>query len=145
MRLLFAALEISFILTIIAEARTILVPSQYPDIQTGIINAVDGDTVLVADGIYTGEGNKDLDFGRRAIVVISENGPVNCIIDCESNGRGFFFHSGENSNSVVAGFTILNGWTDCNSIPAAGAGICCDNSSPVIRGCYLLRCRATDT
>jgi len=32
------------------------------------------DTVLVADGTYIGEGNKNLDFGGKAITVTSENG-----------------------------------------------------------------------
>jgi hypothetical protein len=63
-------------------ASTYRVPQDYATIQAGINAAIDGDTVLVADGTYTGAGNKDLDFDGKAITVKSENGPENCIIDC---------------------------------------------------------------
>jgi hypothetical protein len=78
-------------------------------IQEGIDAAVDGDTVLVLDGTYTGEGNRNLDFAGRLITVRSENGPENCIIDCEQAGRGFKFRTGETADAVVDGLTITNG------------------------------------
>jgi len=113
------------------QADTIHVPSQQPTIQAGINAAVDGDTILVADGTYTGDGNKDINFWQKAIVVMSANGAVNCIIDCEGVGRGFHFWLGEESNSVVQGFTITNGYT-------FGGGILCELSSPTIRDNIIL-------
>ena len=109
-------------------AAIIHVPGDQPTIQKGINAASDGDTVLVADGIYTGGGNKNLDFGGKAITVTSENGAESCIIDCEGNGRGFYFHSGETGESVVNGFTIKNGHE-----VQGGGGICCEDSSPTIQ------------
>ena len=115
-------------------------------IQEAIDAAVDGDIVLVPDGTWTGEGNKNLDFKGKAITVTSENGPENCIIDCQSDGVGFIFQSGESESSVVSGFTITNGYTSgdfcliCHGggpeepadTDVAGGGICCLNSSPTI-------------
>ena len=40
-----------------------------------------GDTILVADGVYTGLGNRDLDFHGTAVALRSTNGPAECIID----------------------------------------------------------------
>ena len=97
-------------------ADTLLVPSEYATIQAGIDAAVDGDTVLVADGTYSGPGNRDMDFGGKAITVQSENGPAACIIDIAADEndphRAFHFCSGEPAESVVAGFTIQNGFMD---------------------------------
>jgi hypothetical protein len=106
------------------------VPSVYPTIQAAINASVNGDTVLVADGTYTGAGNRDIDFLGKAITVKSENGPENCIIDCEGTyedmRRGFYFHNGEGQDSIVEGFTIKNGYT------GYGGGIYCDGASPTI-------------
>ncbi|UCF42951.1 MAG: hypothetical protein JSV99_10255, partial [Planctomycetota bacterium] len=107
------------------------VPDDYNTIQAAIDAAYDGDTVIVADGTYTGEGNRDIDFLGKAITVKSESGPVNCIIDCNGDGRGFYFYSGEDQNSVLDGFTITKGRT------SVGGGIRCRFSSPVISNCII--------
>ena len=84
-----------------------LVPSEYPTIQAAIDDSNDGDTIMVSDGTYTGDGNRDIDFLGKAITLRSENGPENCIINCQGSSsnphRGFTFHSGEGPNSVLAG------------------------------------------
>jgi hypothetical protein len=100
-------------------------------IQAGIDAAVNGDTVLVAGGTYTGTGNKNIDFHGKTITVRSANGPETCIIDCEHSARGFRFDGDEGPTCVVDGFTITAGATD-----GVGGGIAC-YASPTIRNCTI--------
>ena len=114
----------------------------YTTIQAGINAAVNGDTVIIADGTYTGDGNRDIDFGNglaegqtRAITVRSESGPETCIIDCQGSysdlHRGFYFHNGADANSVIDGFTITNGYD------YGGGGISCHLADPTITNCII--------
>lgn len=114
-------------------AGTIYVPADFNSIQAAIDYSSNGDTVVVAYGTYTGDGNRDIDFSGKSITVCSENGPNDCIIDCNGtqaeHHRAFYFHNGEQANSVVDGFTIKNGYA------SEGGGIYCQASSPTIKNC----------
>ncbi|MHC4753408.1 MAG: Ig-like domain-containing protein, partial [Planctomycetota bacterium] len=68
----------------------------------------------------------------KAVTVRSENGPENCVIDCQWKGRGFIFHSGEDEKSVLDGFTITKGFEG-----GFGGGIRCTASSPTIANCIF--------
>ncbi|MBX3373940.1 MAG: hypothetical protein KF817_08895 [Phycisphaeraceae bacterium] len=74
------------------------VPADYATIQQAISAAVPGDTVLIAPGVYTGPGNRDLDPGGRSIEIRGADGAAETIIDCEgsesSPRRGFVEASG---------------------------------------------------
>jgi parallel beta-helix repeat protein len=111
-------------------------PADFSTIQAAIDDANDGDTVVVAPGTYTGEGNRDIDFKGKAITVKSEDGPQTCIIDCQGTEddphRGFYFHSGEDTNSILQGFTVTNGY-----IRQDGGAIYCNMSSPSIINCII--------
>ena len=114
------------------------VPVEHSTIQEAIDAATPGDVIIVADGEYRGEGNRNLDFGGKAITVRSENGPLACVIDCDWRGRAFYFHSGEGANAIVDGFTITRGYVHGDSPGWSwGGGICCSDSEPTIRDCVF--------
>ncbi len=118
----------------------IQVPGDYATVQAGIEAATAGDTVFVADGTYTGDGNRDIDFLGKPITVMSENGPETCVIECEGSKtdphRGFWFQNYENVDSILDGFTIQNG--DATGFTESyGGGIFCSNATPLIINCLI--------
>lgn len=123
---------------------------QVINIQAGIDSCEAGDTVLVSPGVFRGDGNRDLDFRGKPILVISEcrfdtTITDSTVIDCEwaptDLHRGFYFHSGEANSSILEGFIIENGFAH----HPGGGGILCDSaSSPTIRYNTFKYCNAND-
>jgi hypothetical protein len=75
-------------------------------IQGAIDLASDGDTIIVADGVYTGPGNRDIDFNGKSVTIRSENGPDATIIDCQGEGYGFHIVGNRSGPARIEGFTI---------------------------------------
>ncbi|MCK4696587.1 MAG: chitobiase/beta-hexosaminidase C-terminal domain-containing protein, partial [Candidatus Cloacimonetes bacterium] len=97
-----------------------------------IDEAGNGATIIVRNGIYTGSLNRNLtwDGNYKHLKIQSENGPENCIIDCEQSGRAFDFdETGQDSTDIIEGLKIINGHT----FDGLGAGIYCNDTSPIIR------------
>ena len=125
-------------------------PADFTTIQAAIDAAVDGDTVIVQPGTYTGAGNRDISFGGKAIPVrgVDPNDwdvVRRTIIDCQGTQndphRGFLFVTGEGPNSALSGLTITGGYAPSISAGtnsgAVGGGICCNQSSPSITRCVI--------
>jgi len=139
------------------------VPFPYRTIQEAIDAANDGDTIVLHPGTYVGEGNRDVDFSGKAITVRSEDpdeeGIVAAtIIDCEGTAedphRAFIFQNFEDANSILDGFTILNGYVSvgadapdpsgngADGEDSMGGAINCTGASPIIRNCIINNCVA---
>ena len=109
----------------------------FPTIQAAIDAAVDGDIIELADGVFRGVGNRDIEYLGKSITVRSQSGSAEaCVIDCEgspsSSHRGFLFQQHEGRGSVLEAVTVTRGYYDY-----WGGGICCDPGSPIIRRCIL--------
>lgn len=82
----------------LSQANVINVPSEQPTIQAGIDSASDGDTVLVADGVYS---EHVIVSGGPSVYLVSVNGPGSTWL----NGRFHFLEDADN-RSIIDGFKI---------------------------------------
>ena len=109
-------------------------------IQAAIDAAVDGETVQLVWGTYEGVGNRDLDFGGKAITLRSRSGATNgATIKCDGRAgdphRGIFIHSGESAGTIIEGLTFTGGFTESGN---GGGAIRCDGPvTPIIRSCVF--------
>ncbi|MBM3319979.1 MAG: hypothetical protein FJY73_04815 [Candidatus Eisenbacteria bacterium] len=99
-----------------------------PTIQAGVDSAAPGDTVLLEPGIFHGEGNRDIRFRGKALVVRGRDAPELHVIDCkgtqEDPHRGFVLDQGEGPGSVLSTLTVTGGHSTDH-----GGGILCRNGS----------------
>ncbi len=113
----------------------IKVPSEMPTIQAAVNAAEDGDTILVAPGIYRGEGNRDITITGKSVTILSETGCANTTIDCQGTDtaqhRAFFISGQSSSNTIIEGFTIKGGYS------SSGAAVYCKSSSPTLISCVF--------
>jgi hypothetical protein len=117
----------------------------FRDIASGVAKARAGETVIVADGNYTGPGNRNLNFFGRDLSLRSANGPLGCVIDCENLGRALVATHNESLSSLVQGFTIRRGNTEAAQTQNYynGGGIFVIDCALTVRDCRIENCYAS--
>jgi hypothetical protein len=111
---------------------------EFANIQAAIDAAIDGDTVMLADGTFAGRGNMNVRYYGKAIVLCSQSGHAEmCIIDVggEANWiaeRGVIFDNDEDSLSVLRDITVIHGSADAPCPECEGGGIYIHHSSPTV-------------
>ena len=137
----------STVLTNPLSARVINIPDDFETIQAGIDEAEDGDTVLVAPGVYV----ENIVWEGRAITLASlvlTTGDTayvdSTIIDGDSTSSVVSFENWSEEDSKLVGFTIRNGigkgfeFVEDN----CGGGIFCTDPEPYIIQCIIEDCSA---
>ena len=124
----------------ILSSEVINVPDDFSTIHYAIINSVDGDSVIVAQGIYFENINllgKNIFLSSKYYSTNDWNTVENTIIDGSNFNSVVSYINNENEASIINGFTIQNG--DSNE----GGGIYCWYTSPTIRNCIIRNCNSS--
>ena len=105
------------------------VDNPYASIQWGIEMSLESDTVIVLPGAYVENINfigKNIVVGSLFLTTQDTTYISQTIIDGDNIGTVVTFNGGEDTTSVLSGFTITNG------LGTYGGGINCQNSSPTL-------------
>ena len=124
-----------------------LVPCEFPTIQAAIDAAGEGDVVELADGTYTGPGNRGLRVAKT-ITIRSSGGPSACAIDCQDQDQGILFSDADGSwvYPVLEGIAIRNGLANSGFVGSAkdsgGGAHIRGRVNPTIRNCVIEDCES---
>jgi hypothetical protein len=119
----FAALVLALVFALAADGGVALrsssvlnVPQDYPTIQAAIDAASAGDTVSVAPGTY----HERIDNHSKTITIQSTGGAGVTTIDGGAAGAVATLTANAGETPVLRGFTITNGYDDCQPVQRAG-------------------------
>ena len=124
------------------QAAILHVPGDYADIQSAVAASANGDTILLAPGIHTGSGFRNVDLSGRFLTIRGDGPPESVVIDCQGLGRAFMSNNGILvSRAEIESLSIVNGDASGASDPRGGA-IFGDNTEFRLHALRIEGCRS---
>ncbi len=114
----------------------------FPNIETAVQNAANGDVIELTSGTFTGSGNTDVSVVDKALTLRSQTGnPSDVTIDCQAGAsnphRALMVYGGGSGETVIEGLKIINGYGYQAGINAAGAILISAGSNTIVRNCIF--------
>jgi hypothetical protein len=125
----------------------------YPTVQAAIDGTGWGVIIELAPGVYTGDGNRDIQPPAAQIRIRGQgDDPSACIIDCEGSEsdphRGFIFGASAGPGPIIENLTIRGGYAtgeDPPNLASCGGGIVIhEGASPSFVDVIVRDCTAED-
>lgn len=141
----------------------------YSNIEEAIAASATGDTIVLADGIFRGPGNRDLWVQKGITIRSMSDDPTRTVVDCdgtpEAMHNAFNFSSAVDNEAILRGVGIQDGYASwgggiaihsgalvrvancriagCTSVQGSGGGLYCQ-SDALIDGCAFVGNIATN-
>ena len=114
-------------------SNTIYIPNDYSNIQDGIDNANNGDSILVYPGTYY----ENLEINEKSIILLAVNSSDSTIIDGNYAGPVIIFNNVNTEPVELNGFTIQNGNGEFIENATFGGGILSKDSYSIIKNSVI--------
>jgi hypothetical protein len=92
----------------------------FPNIQAAVDSTRDGDVIMLGDGVFRGDGNRDVQCVSKEITIRSVSGdPAACMIDCEATfdePHGAFCFRNVGTAGLLMGVGVQNGYADHGAV-----------------------------
>jgi len=142
-----AMLGVLGVVCVSAGAETLYVrpdgTGDYPTIQAAVDAATDGDVIVLADGVFRGDGNRNIRVDYKNVTITSESGdPTRTVIDCEdaASGHCAWMIRWNPVQVVIEGMSMIHG--DGGTSWSGGAASVSESWRVVFRNCIFAGNRA---
>ena len=119
----------------------------FPTLLDAVAGAAAGDVIELGNGVFAGDGNRDIEVGQ-ALTLRSQSGdPAACVIDCEGNAaephRALALR-GAQASVTIEGIGFRNGYADGSNLEDGwgGAVLCAEASAAAFFDCRFENCTA---
>jgi hypothetical protein len=113
----------------VAHPSLLVVPDQYPTIQSALTAAISGDSIQVRPGTYV----EALSLAGKDVTLFGEADSGSTVVTTQSTSRIFDIGLGVTAQTTISELMFREGLA-----PRGGAIQCTDGASPVFRGCEFV-------
>ena len=152
MKVLLLAIGILALTTYTAFATTwVVLPDgsgDFPTILNAVAGSAAGDVIELGDGVFTGDGNRDIAITHPLTLRSQSGNPATCAIDCEgsaSEPHRALVLQGVQASVTIEGIGFRNGYADGPDLEDGwgGAVLCSETGEASILGCRFEDCFAS--
>jgi len=118
--------------------------ADFTTIGEAVAACVDGDTILVRAGTYTGPQNRGILIDGMNIAVVGESGYLLTTIDCEGQDRAFYLTGAHDTTTVFRGLSVVNGDATATRYTSGGAILMFSGAPALVEDCYFGNNTASD-